>query len=178
MRRAAQLSIAVAASLAFASGCSNANSAQPIDLIGTYRLVLRELPNGELLEPPRICGQLDFSARCRNFNVFWRDSEGRPFSMSMISNYDVDADSYDETALYFSEFDGVTGAGVRFDLDRAHGSSKLERRDGRVSFQLPLYGEPRITLRDEGFTATRAGEFVDHWVRVDRSSDSRAEHAP
>jgi hypothetical protein len=139
----------------------------PIDLEGTYRLVSRDLPDGSTITPPDIEGMITFANGYRNFNVYWHDETGKATSISIIAEYELTEDTYTETNIYAMTNDEIAGTGVTYDLESTSGSAPVTREDGSLSMKLPLRDEPAVVIDEDGFTATREGEFVDHWERIE-----------
>ena len=46
---------------------------------GTYQLVSRKLPDGTVQSPPNIMGALTYTKTHRNFNVIWKEAQGKFF---------------------------------------------------------------------------------------------------
>ena len=137
----------------------------PIDLEGTWRLVSRDLPDGTTVGPPDIQGLLTYADGYRNFNIYWTDGDGNPTSISVIAEYELTEDTYTETNVYTMVNEAAAGD-VSYDLAPTTGSAPVTRGEGTLSMTLPLRGEPGVIVTAEGLTATREGEFVDHWERV------------
>lgn len=137
----------------------------PVDLAGTYRLVSRDLPDGTTVGPPNTQGLLTYADGYRNFNIYWTDADGNPVSLSIIAEYELTDDTYTETNVYTMVNDAAAG-GVSYDLAAASGSAPVTRGEGTLSLKLPLRNEPDVVVTADGLTATREGEFVDHWERV------------
>lgn len=133
---------------------------------GTYKLVLRELPDGKKLGPPDIVGYMTFTKEYRNFNVYWKDPQGKAFSISYVASYTLKDKEYSEKSIYYMENNEIDGKPVRYDHTGPSGTSPVIRKNGRVEFQLPLYGEPFGVFEGNKFTASRKGAFVDHWEKV------------
>jgi hypothetical protein len=137
----------------------------PIDLEGTFRLVSRDLPDGTTVGPPHTQGLLTFTEGYRNFNIYWTDAGGNATSIAIIAEYELNEDTYKETNIYTMINDAAAG-GLSYDLSPTSGSAPVTRGDGTLSMKLPLRDEPDVVVTADGLTATREGEFVDHWERV------------
>lgn len=148
-----------------ASKTSNVGD-QPPSIEGTYKLVLRELPNGTKQVPPDVLGLLTYTKEYRNFNVYWKDANGKSFSVSTIVTYKLTDKEYSEKGIYHQVNDEIGGKGVGYDLSSPTGTSPVSFKERRIEFQLPLHGEPSIVFEGDKFTATRKGAFVDYWERV------------
>jgi hypothetical protein len=124
------------------------------------------MPDGTVLDTTRVTGLLTFTKDHRNFNIMWKDEEGRVLSISYIARYEISHDQYSETSLYYMINDEISGAGVRYDFTRHTGSSPIEWDEGNVKFKMPLFDEPTLVFADDTFTAHGPG-FVDYWERVE-----------
>lgn len=135
-------------------------------LEGTYVLTSRELPDGTVQSPPDVVGRMTLVDGQRHFNLYWKDAEGNPVSVSSISEYALSGDEYSETSLFYLA-NGTEFGGLRYELSPTSGASPVTRADGQLAFKLPLFDEPSVVFTSRGFTATREGAFVDHWKRID-----------
>lgn len=133
---------------------------------GTYRLVERELPDGTVQHAPDVIGLLTFTREHRNFNVFWTDEHGRRCSIGAISEYTLTDDEYMEKNIYYCVNDETEGTGVNYDLSSTAMTSPVTKEQGSLHFTLPLHDEPEVVFTNDGFTATREGEWVDHWKKI------------
>ncbi|MGH7542805.1 MAG: hypothetical protein ACREK7_02605 [Gemmatimonadota bacterium] len=137
----------------------------PIDLEGTFRLVSRDLPDGTTVGPPETQGLLTYADGYRNFNIYWTDADGNGVSIAIVAEYELTEDTYTETNVYTMVNEAAAG-GVVYDLAPTSGSSPVTRGEATLSMKLPLRDEPDVVVTADGLTATREGEFVDHWERV------------
>ena len=154
-------SAALIASLLLPLFCSLAH-AQDID--GTWKLVMRKLPDGTAQVPPAILGSNIFHNGLRNIIVFWHTPEGKPASVSEISTYKISETNYTATML-FRAFNDGSGKPTTYDLTGATETAPVTREGGRVAFTLP-FGEPSVVFDGDKLTATMKGQFVDYWERV------------
>jgi hypothetical protein len=134
---------------------------------GTYRLVLRELPDGIVQAPPDVMGLLTYTKKYRNFHVMWKDAQGKFFSISSIATYQLSANQYSEKNIYYMVNDEISGKGISYDLSGESGTSPVTVKDGRIRFQFPLHDEPSAVFERDKLKATRQDEFVDHWEKVE-----------
>ncbi|HEV7365813.1 MAG TPA: hypothetical protein VGN76_08200 [Gemmatimonadales bacterium] len=133
---------------------------------GTYKLVSRDLSDGTKQVPPDVVGLITYTAKYRNFNVYWKDAKGKAVSISNIATYQLTPKEYRETSVYYLMNDESGGKGLSYDLSASTGSSPVVVKGTRIEMQLPLHNEPKVVFQGNSFTATREGVFVDHWVRV------------
>jgi hypothetical protein len=124
------------------------------------------MADGTRLKFPDIVGLLTFTEKERNFNVCWRNASGKHFSLSLISEYKLTEKEYSEKNLYRFVNDEINGTGLQYDLPGTSGKAPVKWDGKRLELSLPLYNEPSVVIEGRNLTATRAGEFVDHWERV------------
>jgi hypothetical protein len=152
--------IVVAAFLLFAfCGITHAQ-----ELEGTWKLVMRKLPDGTTQVPPAVLGAYTAQGDLQNLNVFWHTPEGKPASYHRVSTYKLSGTDYSETLL-FTVFDEGSGKAPVYNLTGATESGPVTRESGRLAFKLP-FGEPSLVIEDDKMTATLEGQFVDYWERV------------
>jgi hypothetical protein len=63
--------------------------------------------------------------------------------------------------------DQIGGTGISYDLSGPSGSAPVTVTNGRIEFQLPNHGEPAVVFEGNALTASREGEFVDHWEKTE-----------
>ena len=134
---------------------------------GTYRLVARDLPDGTRVEHPDIEGLITFRDGYRNFNIYWIDENGNPYSIGIFATYTFDGSEYTETNVFTSIVDLSTDDGIIHDLEPHTGTAAVTVSDGTIAFDLPLRDEPHVEFTADGVTASIEGQFVDHWERVE-----------
>ena len=74
-----------------------------IELEGSYKLVYRELPDGTKQSQPDVVGLMTYTKEFRNFNVYWKDAEGKSFSISYVASYKLTDEEYSEKSIYHME---------------------------------------------------------------------------
>jgi hypothetical protein len=156
--------MAVASVLGVAAAGIGGGAAPSIE--GTYELSYRELPDGSELRPPEVVGLMTLTKDRRNFNVYWKD-KGKPVSVSVISKYTLTEKEFSEQNVYYMMNDESAGKGAIYDLGSAKATSPVTAAADRVTFTMPLHGEPAVVFTKDGFTATQEKAFVDHWKRVE-----------
>ena len=87
--------------------------AQAQELEGTWRLVMRKLPDGTTQVPPAVLGAYTAYKELQNLNVFWHTPEGKPAFFSRISTYKLSNTEYTETLLA-AAMDDVNSGGPTF----------------------------------------------------------------
>jgi hypothetical protein len=138
--------------------------AQGQELEGTWKLVMRKLPDGTTQAPPAVLGAYTAQNGLQNLNVFWHTPEGKPASFSKIATYKMAGTDFTETLLFTAMNDG-SGKPTAYNLTGATESTPVAREGGRLAFKLP-FDEPSVVFEGDKFTATLEGAFVDYWERV------------
>ena len=142
-------------------------AAQNSAIEGTWELVSRTLPNGQMVKHPDIQGVLNFVGGYRNINVLFRTQNGSWGSYSAIASYEISSNQYKET-LHFVVSKGLTPDNVtNYDVPGVKKSSPIERKGRTVRIQ-PPFDPPTWVFEGDTMTATLEGEgaFVDVWRRV------------
>jgi len=137
---------------------------QAQELDGTWKLVMRKLPDGTSLVPPAVQGAYTSHQGLQNLNVFWHTQEGKPASFARISTYKMSDTAYSETLL-FTAFDEGNGKAPSYNLTGETEATPVTRQGSRIAFKLP-FGEPSVVFEGDKFTATLEGQFVDYWERI------------
>jgi hypothetical protein len=135
-------------------------------LEGSYKLVYRELPDGTKQSQPDVIGLMTYTKEFRNFNVHWKDAEGKSYSISYVASYKLTDGEYSEKSIYYMENDEIGGKDLRYDFSGLSGTSPVSVRNGRMEFCLPLHDEPCVVFEGDKFTASKPGVFVDYWEKV------------
>ncbi len=149
------------------AGVDTAGEVLPLPSIeGTYKLIWRELPDGTKQRYPDVLGLMTYTKEYRNFNVYWRDAEGKAFSVSYMATYKLTEKDYSEKSVYRMVNDQIGGKRLSYDLSGPSGTSPVSIKEGRIEFQLPLYDEPSVAFEGARFTASKPGVFVDFWEKV------------
>jgi hypothetical protein len=138
--------------------------AQAQETEGTWKLVMRKLPDGTTLVPPAVQGATTRENGLWSRVVFWHTPEGKPASFSGISNYKLSESEYTETLL-FSAFDDGSGRAPVYTLTPKTASVPVTREGGHIAFKLP-FDPPSVVIEGDKFTATAEGRFVDYWERA------------
>ena len=146
--------------------CSAVSSpAQVASIEGTYQLVSRKLPDGTMQAPPNIIGLLTYTKAHRNFNVIWKDAQGKFFSYSLVSTYQLTPTEYRETLLFSILNDQIGSKDIVYDLSGKTQSVPVKIENGRLQFKLP-FDPPSVVFEGAKMTATAEGRFVDVWEKV------------
>jgi hypothetical protein len=129
-------------------------------------LVSWQLPNGTVQAPPDVMGLIAYTKKYRNFNIVWKDAEGKLLSISYVATYTLTPTEYSEKSMYHMVNDEIGGKGISYDFSGRSASSSATVEDGRIRFQLPLCNEPSVVFEKDKLTA-RATDFVDVWEEVE-----------
>lgn len=138
----------------------------PVELVGTYRLVRRELPDGSVLEPPAIVGFMTFTAGHRNFHLYQPGAGGTPSSVSMVATYSAAGEEYTESTLYEVASNVSEGSGLDYNIPGSTFTTPISRSVQNIQFRDTETG-PMLTFSRDSMVAALDGAFVDRWVRVE-----------
>jgi hypothetical protein len=140
-------------------------SSTPPSIDGTYELIERVMADGMVLRPPSIVALYTNTDGRFNLNLFVKNGDGEVASESTVGRFRFSADKYCEWIIYT----------IRKDLDKpgvtneaptvTDHCTRVISKDGRFNFSPPGEGV-EVSYGAEGFTATIAGEFVDHWTKI------------
>ena len=140
-------------------------AAQSSSIEGTWELVSRTLPDGQIVKNPDIQGVLNLVGGYRNINVLFRTPDGSWGSYSAVASYKISSNRYTET-LHFVVAKGLTPDNTtNYDVPGVTKSSSIETTGGRVRIQ-PPFDPPIWVFEGDTLTATLEGAFVDSWRRV------------
>ena len=143
------------------------NSDNEPSLVGSYELIMRQLPDGTRKTAPDVTGLLTYTKKHRNLNVIWKDVNGKIFSYSQVSTYRLTDTEYSETVVFSVLNDQISGKQISYDLSgQTRSVSVTMKNDGKIEFKLPF--DPAMMVFDENWiTAKTEGMFTDYWERVD-----------
>lgn len=143
---------------------TSSSSASP-SIDGTYELTERVMADGSVLRPPAIVALYTSVAGRFSLNLFIQHGDGLVASESTVGRFSFSAGKYCEWVTYT----------IRKDLDKPGVTSEappvsdhctpVASKDGRFDFSPPGEGV-MVSYGAEGFTASIAGEFVDHWRKL------------
>ena len=139
-----------------------AQAAPPI--VGTYRLMYRELPDGARVDPPQIEGLMTFTSKYRNFNFMQQNAEGGVNTGSTVSRYSMTNTQFSEELVYRVSTTGSES--VSFEGAGASGTAEVTIDGEAMTWTMPL-NEPVVRFMGDEFTASLEGAFVDYWERVE-----------
>lgn len=135
-------------------------------LDGTYKLIMRQLPDGTKQTTPDVIGLLTFTKKHRNFNVVWKDANGKFYSYSVVSTYKLTATEYIETMLFSMLNDQINGKQISYDLTGQRRTAPVVMKDGKIEFKMP-FDSSTIIIDGNWITTKVEGMFTDYWERVD-----------
>lgn len=150
---------------AIASGTPKATAKNP-SIEGTYQLVSRTLPDGTKMASPDIIGLLTFTKTHQNFNVFWKQPDGKKFSLSIISTYKLTDKDYTETRLYMLQNDELTGKGLTYDFSGQSKTVPITIAGGSIKIKMP-FDPPTVTFSENGLTGVAESMFTDYWEKIE-----------
>jgi hypothetical protein len=151
--------------LVAAVGAALVQAAETPSVRGSYRLIKRTLPDGSQIVPPAISGLNTFTREYRNFNVAWKQPDGTPVSLSLISSYELTAQRYCEHPLFWLQDNlGKPGIANTWPPEKEQ-CSDVKQEGGKLTFEAK--GEPVVmTFEGDTMTAVAAGMFTDTWQRI------------
>lgn len=129
---------------------------------GTYKLVKRVLADGSTAKD--VMGMATYTKTTRNFNVLWKNSEGKFFSYSLVSTYKLTAKEYSETIVFSIMNDQIGGKEIKYDLSGPSQTVPVTTEDGKMTFKLP-FDPVTVTLTGNTFIAKNP-DFTDYWEKV------------
>ena len=138
---------------------------------GTWKLVMRKLPDGTTQVPPAVQGVATWQSGLRSIIVFWHTPEGKPFSASEIYTYKLSGTEYTETALLLALDDG-SGKPPTYNLTGGTKTVPITRDGPRMAIQPPfdpplwVFEGDKLTATLEKATGPLTFPFVDYWERV------------
>ncbi len=135
------------------------------DIEGTYKLVGRTQTDSTVRTAPEVIGVMTFTKTYRNFNVAWKNSDGKVFSYSVISKYSLTDTSYTETRLYSIMNDEISGTGLKTDFSTSTQTVPVAFENGKVSFKMP-FDPVSVVFNGDKITAKADRGFVDSWFKV------------
>lgn len=146
------------------ASAAGAQAATP-DIAGTYELVKRVMSDGKEILPPAIGALYSLNDGRGNFNLFLKEKDGKLASESTISRYTLTASEYCEW-IVFTTRNNLDKPGVSNEAPMVtNHCSPITLREGRIVFE-PAGEGVVLSFDKDGFTATAAGQFVDHWKKI------------
>jgi hypothetical protein len=139
--------------------------ASPSDIAGSYELVKRVMSDGKEIHPPAIGALYSLIGGRGNLNLFLKQKDGKLASESTISRYTLTADEYCEWIVFTSRVDLDEPGVINKAPAVTNHCSPITQKDGRIIFA-PAGEGVTLSFDKTGFTATIAGQFVDHWERL------------
>jgi len=137
---------------------------------GTYQLVRRELPDGNVQLPPALKGMFTYTKAFRHFSVLWQDDTGKFYSECYVARYTLTDKEYTESSEYLIIDDQIGGKGISYDLSNNTATAPVSLDRERIKFALPqpFEIELSITLEFDGPSLKATGEnlFIDYWEKV------------
>ncbi|HTT40444.1 MAG TPA: hypothetical protein VMH32_22550 [Burkholderiales bacterium] len=134
------------------------------DTEGTWRLVMRKLPDGTVQIPPTVYGMGTTKNGIYQLIVFWPTPEGKPASLSSLSEWQWSEREVAVTPLLVI-FDDGSGKPPVYTVGGETKRAPVTRQGARVSYQHPI--DPPFVVREgDKATATLEGVFTDYWERV------------
>ena len=131
---------------------------------GTWRLVMRRLPDGTELTPPAVYGMSTTKNGVNQVIVFWPTPDGGSASISSMSKWEWSETDVAVTPLVVI-FDAGIGKPPVYTIGGDTKRSPVRKEGGRISYRHPI-DPPFIVVEGDKLTATLQGAFVDYWEKV------------
>jgi hypothetical protein len=133
-------------------------------LEGTWKLVMRKLADGTTVAPPTAQGNATYRDGLRSLIVIGSTPAGKPWCLSLVSNYKISGTEWSETLL-LRVYDDGSGKPPTYDLTGASKATRITREGARMTFH-PAFEPVTYAFEGDKWTATLPGVFVDYWERV------------
>lgn len=134
------------------------------DTEGTWRLVMRKLPDGTVQTPPTVYGMGTTKNGIYQLIVFGPTPDGKPASLSSLSKWQWSETEVAVTPLLVIYDDG-SGKPPVYLVGGETKRAPVTRQGARVSYQHPI-DPPFIVREGDKVTATLEGVFTDYWEKV------------
>ncbi|HSP89154.1 MAG TPA: hypothetical protein VLN45_13545 [Ignavibacteriaceae bacterium] len=134
------------------------------DIEGAYKLVLRKLSDGTRIMAPDIKGLMTYTETSRNFNVAYKDKNGKYFSYSVISNYKLTDKDYTETIQYSLMNDEAAGKELTYQMEEKSATVPVKKVDGNLEIKMP-FDPVTVTFNGDRITA-KGDQFTDYWEKI------------
>lgn len=146
---------------------SIAEEGKSISIDGTYALKSRVFTDGAVLKAPDIIGLYTLGKSHANFNLAWKNKDGKWRSVSFVGRFRLTPKKYYEEISYNMTNDEINGKGVHYDFTKRSGSSPVKIIDGKIEFLYPVNNDIFGVFEGDKFTATRIdGAYIDNWIRI------------
>jgi hypothetical protein len=146
---------------------SAATFAQRANIEGTYKLVVRKLSDGTKVMPPDVMGLMTFTKTHRNFNIVWKDKDGKHFSSSIASTYKLTNTDYTETLIFSIMNDEISGKGLTYTMSEQSSTVPVKITDGKIEIKMP-FDPVTVVFDGNRIVATSEGQFTDYWEKIDQ----------
>jgi hypothetical protein len=158
-------SLVVIVILCLSAGVAVAADPKHASIEGSYKLVSRTQIDSTVNTAPEVIGLQTFTKTYRNFNVAWKNADGKTFSYSVISKYTLTDSSYTETRLYSIMNDEIGGTGLKYEFVNSTLNSPVTFENGKVSFKMP-FDPVSVVVEGDKMTATGEAGFIDAWFKI------------
>ncbi|MEW5702137.1 MAG: hypothetical protein AB1792_07915 [Candidatus Zixiibacteriota bacterium] len=164
---------AMAAGLALVLlGAGMAHAGNP-NVVGTYRLVSRQLPDGTVKSEPDVTGILTFTNAHRNLNVIWKGPNDALCSYSLASRYQIKSGTLKEKILFSSLNDHLLGQKTGYDLVKKSQLVRIVTGQTASGFT-PSIETPTMIVDGNRIISTAEGAFIDTWEKTEAGSAIQA----
>jgi hypothetical protein len=135
------------------------------EMEGTWRLVMRKLPDGTVQTPPTVQGVFTIKNGVEQTIVYWTTPEGKPASLSQIDKFELSDTQVSATAVLVI-FDDGSGKPPKYTIGGETKRLPVTRQGGRISYQHPTH-PPFVVREGNKLTATLEGAFADYWEKLE-----------
>lgn len=153
------------AGIGMGQGADKGEKGSAMSIEGTYSLSKRTMADGTVLTGPDVGGLMTFTKDHRNLNVFWKNADGTISSRSLVTQYKLTGNKYEETSLFLVD-QNLMGESLKTTMKSESGSGEVTVNGKEVHVVMPLFGEPTLTFTPDDVTADMAGQWSDYWEKV------------
>lgn len=147
--------------------CSSFLLAKTPELKGTYRFVIRVLPDGTRINTPDIVGLMIFTGTHRTSNLMVNNEDGENYSYSVVSTYNLNNSEYTETNLISIINDITKNQQAAYSVSEETVAVPIINNGGKFEIKMPF--EPVTAIFDGNRVITKAndGSFTDYWEKIE-----------
>ena len=146
-------------------GADKADKGSAMSIEGTYVLKERVMSDGSVRTGPDVGGMMTYTKSQRQLNVFWKNPDGSISSRSLVTEYKLTGNEYVETSHFLVD-QNLMGEDLKTTMAQETGTGNVTVKGKQVQIDMPLFGEPVLTVTPDGLTANMEGQWVDHWDKV------------
>jgi len=153
------------AGIGLTQGSDKSAKGSAMSIEGTYVLQKRVMADSTVITGADVGGMMTFTKSHRHLNVFWKNPDGSISSRSLVSEYKLTGNGYDETSLFLVD-QNLMGEKLKTSMTKESGTGEVTVKGKEIRINMPLFGEPIITVTPDGLTANMVGQWIDYWEKV------------